>query len=114
MTASQFCAAWKELGTTYLSMWKTSNRGSDPEGKEMSRRLAEDWTKLAEVAPQEIRAEVGENAQEWRQFTEGTIDVKTYVELTSGSRARLLSWSQAHCPRPSIPPLPSSRPGPSN
>jgi len=113
MSASQFCAAWLEFGRTTWSSWTSPNRAGEAEKDESVRRSAEQWANLAEVAPQEIRADVRESAQKFRQLAEGTTDAKTYIEDTAGSRARLLSWSAAHCPRPSIAPLPSGRPGPS-
>ena len=78
------------------------------------RQAADEWAKVADAAPQEIRADAREATARIRQMADGTLDTKALIEDKSGSAGRLAKWYITHCGLPSNLPRPSSGPEPSN
>jgi len=114
MSAEQFCAAWIGLGRTFMQTPGATGKSDDAAYKAAMRQAADDWAKVADAAPQEIRADAQEATTRLRQLADGTFDVKTALEDKSGSAARLAKWYTTHCPLPSNLPRPSFGPKPSN
>jgi len=110
MTTDQFCATWNGLAQTAL-------KGRSPAGAlggEPLRQLADEWAKLADVGPHEIRADLQESARNARLFADGKLDPATVVQDKTGGRKRVTDWYVQHCPQPSTRLSPPTRPSPSN
>lgn len=90
MSPEQFCAASNELFEAGMQ-----NLPSDP--REVQRRSAVGWSKLATIAPPDIRPDIQKIAEVEQQKADGIIDSSSALTEPASSAKNFADWMRKHC-----------------